>query len=60
MTEKKLNTLIKKFDDFKFLLESALHKECLKNWNSKETLKLSWKKNKNFNFRKIKKFKKII
>lgn len=40
MTEKKLNTLFKKFDDFQYLLESVLHRESLKSWNGSETLKL--------------------
>ena len=40
MTEKKLNTLFKKFDDFQYLLESVLHRESFKSWNGSETLKL--------------------
>ena len=40
MTEKKLNTLFKKFDDFQYLLESVLHRESFKSWNGGETLKL--------------------
>ena len=40
MTEKKLNTLFKKFDDFNYLLESVLHRESFKSWNGGETLKL--------------------
>ena len=40
MTEKKLNTLFKKFDDFQYLLESVLHSESFKSWNGGETLKL--------------------
>lgn len=40
MTEKKLNTLFKKFDDFNYLLESVLHSESFKSWNGSETLKL--------------------
>lgn len=40
MTEKKLNTLFKKFDDFNYLLESVSHSESFKFWNGLETLKL--------------------
>ena len=40
MTEKKLNTLFKKFDDFQYLLESVLHRESFKSWNGSEKLKL--------------------
>ena len=40
MTEKKLNTLFKKFDDFQYLLEAVLHSESFKSCNGGETLKL--------------------
>ena len=42
MTEKKLNTLFKKFDDFNYLLESVLHSESFKSWNGSDALLRLW------------------